>query len=88
MKFQIYSVYDSKAESHLLPYHTINQALAVRHFQDACSDPDHSFHKHPEDYSLFHLGSYDDVSAKFDNLKAPLHIADARQFTNGVLIDA
>ena len=56
----MFSIYDSKAKSYLPPFHMPNDDMALRVFQDCVSDPNHAFGKHPEDYTLFHLGSFDD----------------------------
>ena len=60
MKISMFSIYDSKAKSYLPPFHMPNDAMALRVFQDCVSDPSHAFGKHPEDYTLFHLGHFDD----------------------------
>jgi hypothetical protein len=60
MKQQIYSIHDSKAEAFLPPFFLNNKHLAIRAFTDGINDPNTSLYKHPEDYSLFHLGEFDD----------------------------
>lgn len=60
MKLNIFSVYDSKAESYTPPYFQHKTAQAIRIFSDCCNDEGHTFGKHPADYTLFDLGIYDD----------------------------
>lgn len=60
MIHKIYAVYDSKAESYTPPYFQHTEAMALRIFGDTCNDKGHTFGMHPEDYTLFHLGEYDD----------------------------
>ncbi len=62
MIHKIYSIYDSKAESYTPPFFQHQEAMAVRTFSDCCNDPGHTFGKHPEDYTLFDLGQYDDTT--------------------------
>ena len=63
MIHQIYSIYDSKAEVHTLPFFQPREAQAIRQFSDWCNDPKHTFGLHPEDYTLFYSGEYDDESS-------------------------
>ena len=60
MVHKIFAVYDSKAQCYTPPYFQHQEAMAVRTFTDCCQDPEHTFGKHPEDYTLFDLGQYDD----------------------------
>ena len=68
---QIFTVYDSKAEMYLTPFYqnTVNQARRV--FSDIINNHEHQFSKNPEDYTLFHLGEYNDKSAQFNMLDTP-----------------
>lgn len=61
MVLNVYSVYDLKAKAFLSPFFLPQDAMAVRALIDAVSDPTHQFAKHPEDYQLFKLGSFDDA---------------------------
>ena len=60
MDNNIYTVYDSKAETYTPPYFQHRDAMAIRIFADCCNDEGHTFGKHPEDYTLFHIGVYND----------------------------
>lgn len=60
MIHNIYAVYDSKAQSYTTPFFDHAEGRALRTFADCCNDDGHQFGKHPEDYTLFNLGQYDD----------------------------
>ena len=60
MIHKIFAVYDSKAETYTPPYFQHKEAMAIRSFADCCNDPGHTFGVHPEDYTLYNLGEYDD----------------------------
>jgi len=62
---KIFSVYDTKAETYMQPFHAPTTGSAIRSISDCLSDSSHPFAKHPTDYMLFELGSYDDSSASF-----------------------
>lgn len=66
MIYQLFTVHDSAAMAYLPPIHYGSIGLALRTFKDAANDPKHAFHTHPKDYTLFHLGSFNDQTATFE----------------------
>lgn len=60
MKTCVYSVFDSKAAVYGVPFFMPKDAMAVRAFTDLANDPNSTVAKHPEDYTLFKIGEYDD----------------------------
>lgn len=60
----ICSIRDSKAEAWLAPMTFQSQAAAVRAFQDAVNSRDHQMAAHPEDYTLFELGTFDERTGR------------------------
>jgi hypothetical protein len=80
MIHRIFTVYDCKAEAYLPPMCMQTKGAMVRAFIDTVSERGHQFAKHPEDYTLFELGSYDDGTAKFELLETPLAIGKAIEF--------
>lgn len=66
MKMQILAVRDIKADVYGVPMFVPNIAAALRNFADQVNDPESGMlNKHPEDFELYHLGSYDDTNAVF-----------------------
>lgn len=61
MIHKMYSVYDSKGDSYTPPFYDHAEGRALRTFADCCNDPEHQFGKHPEDYTLFDMGQFDDT---------------------------
>lgn len=80
MLMQILCVYDSKAESYNRPVYVEAVGIGLRGFMDLLKNPEHEFTKHPEDYTLFHLGEFDTKTAKFDLLKTPKSLGVAIEF--------
>ncbi len=75
MKLKIFTVYDTKAMAYLPPFFLPNELMAKRVFGDMADDVTHQFGKHPEDYSLYEMGNFDDANAKFEiSEKAPVLI--------------
>lgn len=59
MKLIMISVHDSASEAWMTPmfFQTVPQAL--RSFTDAVNESGSDYAKHPEDYALFQVGSFD-----------------------------
>lgn len=57
---QIYSVYDSASGIYQRPFVGQSHGQVTRSFTDIACDADHEIGKHPEDYTLFCLGSFND----------------------------
>lgn len=66
MKLEVFSVYDSKTAVYSHPFFTVSLGAALRAFSDCLLDNNHPFSRHPGDYSLYHLGSFDDSTATFE----------------------
>jgi hypothetical protein len=71
MIHNVFSIYDSKAAAYLPPFILPRIEMGQRVFSDAINSKDHQFGKHPEDYTLFHLGTFDDERAYFEALGTP-----------------
>lgn len=72
MIINVYSVFDSKLATFGRPWYELTDSAAIRAFSDAVMDgsnPNNQFHKHPEDFSLYSLGSFDDSIGFFDLVK-------------------
>jgi len=68
MKLCIFAVYDQKAGAYLPPFFLPEVAMAIRTFGDCINDEKHQWGLHPEDYTLFHLGDWNNVSAEFSTI--------------------
>lgn len=60
----IYAVYDSNVEAYLKPFFVVTEAQAIRAVQAAARD-DASISSFPQDFQLYFLGSFDEVSGLF-----------------------
>lgn len=63
MKRPMYAMFDSKAGSYSPPFIDNNDATALRGFAEAVNTNEH-FRYSPADYSLYHLGDFDNESGK------------------------
>jgi len=72
---QILSVYDNVAQVFSHPFFAINVGSGTRDFYQACKDPASNIGRSPDDFNLYHLGSFDDVQATFEIFDAPVRVA-------------
>lgn len=83
MIYQMMAVYDHKALAHLPPFFSATVAVAVRGVTGAANTPGHQIHTNPEDYTLYHLGTYDDEHATFEIFKEKKLITNAAKLKRG-----
>ncbi len=79
MQTQMFVIYDSKANAYLQPWFLPTTPMAIRAFTDCIRDPKHNFGAHPEDYTLFDIGTYDDQNAKIHS-KAPVALGNGIEY--------
>ncbi len=64
MNLNIYTIYDTAAAAYMRPFFLQSDGQAKRMFNDIANDADHDIGKHPEDYTLMFLGTFNDQTAK------------------------
>jgi len=74
MILEIFSVYDSKAEAYMTPFFMQSVGQALRSFIDASEDTNTQLSRHPEDFTLFHIGKWDDDTCTINMLKTPVSL--------------
>lgn len=60
MVTKVFALFDSKAQAYCMPFYAPAVGLAVRNVADAAKDPQCTFGKHPEDFTLYQIGEFDD----------------------------
>lgn len=67
------AIRDAKAEIFGQPFFSQTIGIIIRSFADEVNreGENNQFYKHPEDYGLYQLGTYDDNEGKFVNLGTP-----------------
>lgn len=73
MKLNMYSLYDAKAEIFHPPFYKHTHGEAERDTRTLVNDGKSMVNKYPEDYDLYHVGTYDDKTGKIDSLDTPIH---------------
>lgn len=79
-ELKLFSIYDTKALAYLPPFFLPQRGQAMRTFGDCCNDKSHAFGAHPEDYTLFYLGTFDDTTARFVLEPAPHSLGKGSEF--------
>lgn len=71
MIFNMYVIYDVKASVYNRPFYLINDAVAARVAIDLTKDAASDISRHPEDFIMFKLGTFDDQTASFELNSSP-----------------
>lgn len=77
MKLLIFSVFDSKASAFLPVFMMRSNGEAMRMFQDEVNREGSEFAKHPEDYTLFRVGEFDQLTGELVGGASPVSMATA-----------
>ncbi len=67
MKVQLYGIFDTAAGIYQKPFFGQSDGEVKRSFMDVAVDKECPIGKHPEDYSLYRLGTFDDNSGTLLN---------------------
>lgn len=76
MILKAYSVFDNKALQYHQPFFTSTDGAATRMVRDLVEDNNTQLGRHPSDFSLWFVGTWDDQHARFDAV-TPVHVVDA-----------
>ena len=72
MELMVFSLFDSQTKTYERPFMARAKGEALRLFADAVNSSEKTpYSKHPEDYTLFLLGSWDDDDASYEMCPAP-----------------
>lgn len=67
MDMLAFSIYDEKAQVYSRPFYALTMGEAIRTFSDASNTPDSPYNRHPTDYTLYQVGSFDDANGELDD---------------------
>jgi len=79
MKQAVYSIKDNALGAYAAPFTQPNNQIAMRAFGDLANNPETNINRHPSDYSLARLGTWDDDTGIFEN-EEPTTLAWAVDF--------
>lgn len=80
MKLTAFSILDGKSGIYNRPWFAVSTGVALRNFSDLVNDPKTEVSRHPEDYTICELGTYDDTTGTFEGLVSPKPLGNASQY--------
>lgn len=83
MVHRAYAVLDVKANAYLAPMFFPTNGVMLRAFADAVNAADHQFARHPEDYRVAFIGTFDDNNGRLEPLAVPEFIGCGSDFAAG-----
>lgn len=84
MTLNVFSVFDSKTALFGNPFMMHNEADALRAFKVAVNDSQNRLSHHPDDFTLFYIGSFDSKSGKYTNLSTPISLGLAASYVSPI----
>lgn len=82
MKLSAFAIHDEKACSFMTPVYFNYKGQASRWFEDLIKENNNPISKHPEDYSLYHIGYFNQYDARLEALNVPELVIRANDFQN------
>lgn len=76
MILRAYSIYDLKALQYHAPWFQSTDGAAVRMFSEVVNDKNTVFGRHPRDFVLFYIGTYDDQHGAMAPAIPLVHLVD------------
>ncbi len=67
MKVQCYAIFDTCSGIYEKPFFSKTDDMVRREFQDVAIAADHPINKHPEHYSLWRLGNFNNENGEINN---------------------
>lgn len=76
----LFSVFDSAAKLFVAPWHAPTVELALRRFRFTVNEPGNEINKFPEEYSLFHVGEFNQETGEIVAYATPRSLGVAVTF--------
>lgn len=87
MKKELYVIYDSKSAVYGNPFAQLNDQVALRMAADLAQDMDTEVGRHPTDFTMFKIGSYEDTTGQVTQLKTHEVICRFHEIQNQLPFD-
>lgn len=78
MKKILLATYDKATEMYNDPFFALTLSQSTREFSDVLKNPEHPMAQHPEDYSLFQLGTFNNSTGVLE-VQEPKCVARAHE---------
>jgi hypothetical protein len=87
MLMSVFAIYDSAISTWMPPLFVRSKGEIMRWWVDTVNDPQSKLAKHPSDYTLFEIGSWDDDKCKFSLLSTPVSIGIAIEYVKATGVE-
>lgn len=77
---KVFCIFDSKIGAYQMPFHMPTVGAALRAWDEIVNDQSGRVGKHPEDYTLFEVATFDPESGRYEALPAPMSHGVAVEF--------
>lgn len=84
MKVPVFSIRDLKAEAFGPVFMQNTVGLASRMFGEMANSRDHSVGRHPDDFKLYQVGTFDDESGKLESLEPVRYVSTGSDYVEKV----
>lgn len=79
----IYAIKDTKLGAFTNIFIAENNAIALRQFGDVANNQNTAINKHPDDYELWNVGTWDDETGKPNEAVQTVSLTNAKDLING-----
>lgn len=76
---KVFSVRDEKIGIYMKPFMDAHLGNALRSWTEACNEPQSPFCKYPTDFTLYEVGTFDDLEGRLIPLTVPHKISTASE---------
>lgn len=80
MILQIFTIYDAMCRAYLKPFYDHNKGSALRGFGDEANNKESKLCQHAGDFTLFHIGEFDDQDCSIKMFDAHVPLGKALEF--------
>jgi hypothetical protein len=84
LMLKIFACYDKKSQAYTTPNFFTHAGQCLRALEDLVNEknPNSMISSHPEDFSIWHLGEFDEISGEITPVK-PTHVQEAAGLVRG-----
>lgn len=79
---KIFTCFDQKAKLYTRPFFYTELGEALRNFTDVANDTQHEIGRHPADYTLMEIGTFDETSGSLTSYDTPISHGTAVEYLN------
>lgn len=76
-KLRAFAAFDSKLGIFMSPFFMAHVGQAHRMWEEVCNDPNSAMCKHPKDFVLYELGSFNDEDGRMESHAVPVQLSSA-----------